>query len=149
MSLVDYASSDDDDDIVPVDPVGEDDKAQPQGPQPRPNHNQFTEPSEKPEPEIVKLPDASELLNSSEFSYSSLSGQSASSSSSSRKRDPVGLASSLPRSKVPKGSLSHSKSVPDTVGGILVPPQLRGRSNVVTEDINKLFVKKQVEPSSK
>uniref|UniRef100_A0A803P8Y9 Uncharacterized protein n=1 Tax=Cannabis sativa TaxID=3483 RepID=A0A803P8Y9_CANSA len=108
-----------------------------------------TEPSEKPEPEIVKLPDASELLNSSEFSYSSLSGQSASSSSSSRKRDPVGLASSLPRSKVPKGILSHSKSVPDTVGGILVPPQLRGRSNVVTEDINKLFVKKQVEPSSK
>ncbi|KAF4352690.1 hypothetical protein G4B88_009764 [Cannabis sativa] len=148
MSLVDYASSDDDDDVVPVDPVGEDDKAQPQGPQPRPSQNQFTEPSEKPEPEIVKLPDASELLNSSEFSYSSLSGQSASSSSS-RKRDPVGLASSLPRSKVPKGSLSHSKSVPDTVGGILVPPQLRGRSNVVTEDINKLFVKKQVEPSSK
>ena len=86
---------------------------------------------------IEKLPDASELLNSPDFSCNALSGTDhssrvaaamAQSASSSRKRDSIGLASSLPRSKVPKGTLPHSKNVPDTVGGMLVPPQLSGRS---------------------
>ncbi|XP_062115599.1 uncharacterized protein LOC133829812 isoform X2 [Humulus lupulus] len=157
MSLVDYASSDDDD-VVPVDPVGENDKAQPQIQNRNHVHEKPESASALPAPDFGKLPDASELLNSSEFSYNALSGSDhssrvaaamAQSASSSRKRNPVGLDSSLPRGKVPKGTLTHSKSVPDTGGGILVPPQLRGRSNVVTEDINKLFVKKHAEPSSK
>ncbi|KAL6326144.1 hypothetical protein AAG906_001019 [Vitis piasezkii] len=33
-------------------------------------------------------------------------------------------------------------------GGLLVPPQLKGKSNVVTEDLSKLFVKKPVGSSS-
>ncbi|PON37974.1 hypothetical protein TorRG33x02_346200 [Trema orientale] len=163
MSLVDYTSSDEDDD-VPAEPVEENDNAS-RNPPPPPQPQNHSESSEKPEsasslptPEIEKLPDASELLNSPDFSYNALSGTDhssrvaaamAQSASSSRKRESIGVASSLPRSKVPKGTLPHSKNVPDTVRGLLVPPQLSGRSNIVTEDINRLFVKKQAEPSSK
>ncbi|KAI3900827.1 hypothetical protein MKW92_038406 [Papaver armeniacum] len=50
--------------------------------------------------------------------------------SSSRKRESKGSASTNPRSKFPRGNLPNTKSFPDT-----------GRSNVVTEDIGKLFVK--------
>jgi hypothetical protein len=47
----------------------------------------------------------------------------------SRKRDSNGSASALlPRRKVPRGTLPHSRNVPDTVRGVLVPPQLSGRS---------------------
>lgn len=60
----------------------------------------------------------------------------------SRKRDSNGMASSSIRSKVPRGNLPHSRNVPETGGGMLVPPQISGRKNVVTEDISKLFVKK-------
>lgn len=53
----------------------------------------------------------------------------------SRKRDSKGMMGSgssnsvppLPRAKLPRATLPHSKSVPDTGGGSLVPPQLRGR----------------------
>ncbi|KAG4109866.1 hypothetical protein ERO13_D13G013700v2 [Gossypium hirsutum] len=70
----------------------------------------------------------------------------------SRKRDSKGMMGSgsssstppLPRAKLPRATLRHSKSVPDTGGGSLVPPQLRGRSNVVTEDISKLFINRHV-----
>ncbi|KAK6163009.1 hypothetical protein DH2020_002850 [Rehmannia glutinosa] len=65
-----------------------------------------------------------------------------------RKRELNGSAASFPRNKVPKGTLPHSKGVPDTVGGRLVPPQLAGRSNVVTEDISKLFVRKPTNSST-
>ena len=90
-----------------------------------------------PPPSFVKLPDASELLNSADFSSSSLGGgtdhsslvASAMAQSASRKRDSVGLSSSLPRSnKVPKGTLPQSKNASDTAGPMLVPPQLSGRS---------------------
>lgn len=104
-----------------------------------------SESKEKPEsansiaqPSIEKLPDASELLNSSEFSSSNALGgitdhsslvAAAIAQSASRKRDSTAtLPSSLPRSKVPKGTLPHSKNVPETVSGLLAPPQLRGRS---------------------
>lgn len=69
--------------------------------------------------------------------------------SASRKRESNEFVSSVPRSKVPRGNLPHSKNVPDTIGGMLVPPQLSGRSNIVTEDVGKLFVKKQADPSPK
>ncbi|GMN53696.1 hypothetical protein TIFTF001_022831 [Ficus carica] len=132
MSLVDYASSDDDDDVVP-EKLADLEKAS----------QKLSESKEKPEsansiaqPSIEKLPDASELLNSSEFSSSNALGgitdhsslvAAAMAQSASRKRDSTAtLPSSLPRSKVPKGTLPHSKNVPETVSGLLVPPQLRG-----------------------
>lgn len=99
------------------------------------------ESSHSSEPSIETLPDASMLLNSPDFSSSMLTGGNHSSrvaaamaENASRKRDLKELNFSHPRSKVPKGSLPHSKNVPDTSGGMLVPPQLRGRL-VLTRDI--------------
>ena len=86
-----------------------------------------------------KLPDASVLLNSPTVSL--MSGNDHASvvaaamvESVSRKRDSkgmMGLGSSVsipPRAKLPRATLPHSKSVPDTGSGTLVPPQLKGRS---------------------
>ncbi|KAK1317051.1 hypothetical protein QJS10_CPA05g00742 [Acorus calamus] len=66
----------------------------------------------------------------------------------SKKRAPNGLPPSHPHPKLPRGNSARPRNVPDTLGGALVPPQLKGRSNVVTEDINKLFVRrKSADPS--
>ncbi|KAH6784835.1 hypothetical protein C2S52_009794 [Perilla frutescens var. hirtella] len=102
---------------------------------------------------VLKLPDASFLLNSPVVPQSNASDHSsrvaaAMAESAARKRDLNGSAATYPRSKVPKGALPHSKSVPETVAGRLVPPQLSGRSNVVTEDISKLFVRKHTADSA-
>ncbi|XP_043724255.1 uncharacterized protein LOC122671213 [Telopea speciosissima] len=93
-----------------------------------------------------KLPDASLLLSSPPLSSHQMSSTdhysrvaAAMAESASRKREVNGSASSYPRNKLPRGNLPHSRNVPDTVGGLLIPPQLSGRSNVVTEDISKLF----------
>ncbi|KAJ7949272.1 Glycerol-3-phosphate dehydrogenase [Quillaja saponaria] len=165
MSLVDYASSSDDD----VPEVREENEEEPEAPEedsqpPVPLSTQTrTGSSSNKQPEnmpysspllLEKLPDASLLLNSP--SVSNLMNESDHSSrvaaamaeNASRKRDSNGLASSSIRNKVPKSNLSHSRNVPDTVSGTLVPPQLSGRKNVVTEDIGKLFVKKQSGPQS-
>ncbi|KAK3223899.1 hypothetical protein Dsin_010924 [Dipteronia sinensis] len=171
MSLVDYASSSDEDDDVLA---AEDEQQQPQLPKQQPSlppvkqrsvsssSNQWPDTAATvapslplPSPSIDKLPDASLLLNSSDFSavvgtdHASRVAAAMAESATRKKRDSNGLASTLlPRSKVPKGgTLHHTKNVLDTAGGLLVPPQLRGRSNVVTEDISKLFVKRQAEPS--
>lgn len=108
-----------------------------------------------PAPPIEKLPDASLLLDAPAGLASPLSGgdhasrvAAARAESALRKRESHSLSSSVPRSKVPRGTLPHLKNVPDTVEGRLVPPQLSGRSNVVTEDISKLFVKGHAEKSS-
>ncbi|XP_030962063.1 uncharacterized protein LOC115983497 [Quercus lobata] len=163
MSLVDYASSSDDDVSAEEEEHEEEEDEPQQLPNPNP-HNQISGSSSNLQPEstvhssepsIERLPDASFLLNSP-ASLSNLMSSSDHSSrvaaamaeNASRKRDSNGLASSLPRNKVPRGTLPHSRNVPDTVGGVLVPPQLSGRSNVVTEDIGKLFVRKHAEPSS-
>ncbi|XP_050946265.1 uncharacterized protein LOC103503186 isoform X2 [Cucumis melo] len=162
MSLVDYASSDED---VPaaVEEEKEDNRNQsenhtvtePQLPKPivKPNQ-QFETNEESSSVPWVELPDASLLLNS-QTSSSLFSGSDHSSrvaaamaANASRKRETNVLGSSLPRSKVPRSSLPHSKNVPDTSGTLLVPPQLTGRSNIVTEDISKLFVKKSAKPPS-
>ncbi|KAK6137124.1 hypothetical protein DH2020_029133 [Rehmannia glutinosa] len=81
----------------------------------------------------LKLPDASfllnltavpsNLLNSSDHSSRVAAGMA---ESVARKRELNGSAASVPRNKVPKGTLPHSKGVPDTVGGRSVPPQLAG-----------------------
>ncbi|KAI5681628.1 hypothetical protein M9H77_02856 [Catharanthus roseus] len=103
--------------------------------------------SQQAEPPAFKLPDASLLLSSSAVpshlahaSDHSSRVAAAMSESESRKRDLNGTSSSShPRSKVPRGNLRHTKSIPDTGGGNLIPPQLTGRSNIVTEDLSKLF----------
>jgi hypothetical protein len=167
MSLVDYASSSDDD-VSEVAAEEEEEEHQDE-PEQLPNHNpppqnQISGSSSNQQPEsaahsagafIERLPDASLLLNSPAMLSDLMNSNShtsrvaaAMAENASRKRDSNGLASSLPRNKVPRGTLPHSRNVPDTVGGVLVPPQLSGRSNVVTEDIGKLFVRKHAEPSS-
>lgn len=89
-----------------------------------------------PDSSISKLPDASFLLNSptvelaSGGSDHSLRVSAAMAQNASRKRElNVGSgASSLVRSsKVAKGNLVSNKNVPDTGGGLLVPPQVSGR----------------------
>ncbi|KAJ4849531.1 hypothetical protein Tsubulata_029147 [Turnera subulata] len=182
MSLVDYASSSDDEGDVPEEKAKEEPgpAGAVSGPQLQPRNqlapyhppipendlsfgsllNRGPQSSASsqlpaPSPPLEKLPDASFLLNSPSLSLSSIGTDHASrvsaamAENASRKRDVSGLASSsLSRSKVLKGTLPHTKRVPDTVGGVLVPPQLKGRSNVVTEDIGKLFVKRHSDTSS-
>ncbi|KAI3968196.1 hypothetical protein MKX01_018499 [Papaver californicum] len=164
MSLVDYASSSDDEDgnirdkqHDDNDDAAEHGKSQPSIVLEAHHHNQRSISSSHQPPEsssqslarpLEKLPDASLLLDSPAFSSHQMSGNDHSSrvaaamaESSSRKRESKGPASTNPRSKFPRGNLLNTKSFPDTVGGVLVPPQLKGRSNIVTEDIGKLFVK--------
>lgn len=47
--------------------------------------------------------------------------------SGSRKRESNGSGFPHPRGKLPRSSLPHSRNAPDTLGGLLVPPQLNGR----------------------
>ncbi|KAL0379846.1 UNVERIFIED_CONTAM: hypothetical protein Sangu_0048900 [Sesamum angustifolium] len=81
----------------------------------------------------LTLPDALFLLNSPVVSSNLLNASDHSSrvaaamaESAARKRDLNGSSATYPRSKVPKGTLPHSKSVPDTGDGRLLPPQLAG-----------------------
>ncbi|XP_010511859.1 PREDICTED: uncharacterized protein LOC104787900 [Camelina sativa] len=81
----------------------------------------------------------SSSLRSSSVSFSTA----AMAESALRKRDLNGNASSLPRRpKVPRGNLPHSKNIPETMGNVLVPPQLKGRSNFCLLFIIGSFVKK-------
>ncbi|KAF9590417.1 hypothetical protein IFM89_035252 [Coptis chinensis] len=96
---------------------------------------------------VGRLPDASLLLNAPDFSSHEMSQSDyhsrVAATIESWKRESNGSAtSSYPCSKFPRSNLPHSRNVPDTVGGLLVPPQLSGRSNVVTEDLSKLFVRR-------
>lgn len=85
------------------------------------------------EPSMLKLPDVSLLLNSPAMSSHLMNSDHSSrvaaamAENASRKRESNGLTSTNPRNKVPKGSLPHSKNLPDTAGGLLRPPQLGGR----------------------
>ncbi|VFR02309.1 unnamed protein product [Cuscuta campestris] len=174
MSLVDYESSDSDEEETElqeepsqeqnqkkqVKSVALQTKVAPSQDPPAPQlQKKGEEPSSKKQPlesshpsqsSELKLPDASFLLNSpslpshlehsSDHSFRVATAM----AENARKRDLNGpVSSSYPRSKVPRGSLPHTKNFPDTGSGLLLPPQLSGRSNVVTEDINKLFVRKQ------
>ncbi|KAI6675940.1 hypothetical protein NL676_036736 [Syzygium grande] len=178
MSLVDYDASSDEDfsDVEDkeeqgeVEGTGKDPEApRPQLAQPQPSppplpqtrgssyasDHQLETTAGIPAPPVEKLPDASLLLDGPAGLPSPLSGDdhasrvaAARAESALRKRESHSLSSSVPRNKVPRGTLPNLKNVPDTVGGLLVPPQLSGRSNVVTEDISKLFVKGNAEKPS-
>lgn len=89
-------------------------------------------------PSEEKLPDASLLLNAPSISSNLMSASDhfsrvavAQAENASRKRDSNGMASSSTRSKVPRGNLPHSRNVPETGGGMLVPPQISGRFVVI------------------
>ncbi|KAG6787679.1 hypothetical protein POTOM_003722 [Populus tomentosa] len=167
MSLVDYASSSDED---ATDNIEEEEKQKDQEEQEPKSQNepQVAKPQNKLSsglslsrqdvagpsllPSISKLPDASMLLNTPTVgldgsgSDHALRVSAAMAENASRKRE---LNAGSSRSgKVARGNLVANKNVPDTGGGLLVPPQLKGRSNVVTEDIGKLFVRRHAEPSS-
>ncbi|KAF3655803.1 putative glycerol-3-phosphate dehydrogenase [NAD(+)] 1, cytosolic-like [Capsicum annuum] len=97
----------------------------------------------------LKLPDASLLFDSPTMpghlghnTDHSSRVAAAMAENATRKRDINVSVSTYPHSKIPKGNLPHMKNVPETGGGLLLPPQLSGRSNIVTEDISKLFRKK-------
>ncbi|KAI3948600.1 hypothetical protein MKW92_033996 [Papaver armeniacum] len=136
MSLVDYASSSDDEDGNTKDKqhdVSEDGNSQPSTVLEAHHHKQKLVTSSHQPPEsssqsiarsIEKLPDASPGNDHSSRVAAAMA------ESSSRKRESKGSASTNPRSKFQRGNLPNTKSFPDT-----------GRSNVVTEDIGKLFVK--------
>ncbi|XP_009588783.1 uncharacterized protein [Nicotiana tomentosiformis] len=168
MSLVDYASSDEEEELKEDKQLPKAEEPTPPPPplHPLPTRNQnphLPQPqnqgtssslnkealhlSSSSESSGLKLPDASLLLNSpsmpvGHFTDHSSRVAAAMAENASRKRDTNVSASTYPRSKIPKGTLPHMKNIPETGSGLLVPPQLAGRSNVVTEDISKLFVKK-------
>ncbi|KAJ6852381.1 uncharacterized protein M6B38_255410 [Iris pallida] len=157
MSLVDYAdsSSDQDDDTdketeaaaaAAEEEIKEQQQEEEMPPVAPPSRRPSAGVSPLPPPMIERLPDASLLLASPSFSSHQTVGTDHSSrvaaamaASESRKRHPNGSGFPSTRSKLPRGQLPHSRNVPDTN---LIPPQLRGRSNVVTEDISKLFVRR-------
>lgn len=98
-------------------------------------------PSLRP-PAFEKLPDACVLLNSA--SKPVVSGTdhasrvaAAMAENATRKRDSNDVSSTLRRNKLPRGSLPNSKNVLDTAGGLLVPPQLNGRSVYHYFKVNK------------
>jgi len=88
-----------------------------------------------PLPQMEKLPDASLLFFSSFLSHQSIvtdhssgiASAIAASDRESRKRESNGSGLAYPHRKLPRGPLPHSRNIPDTVGGQLIPPQLRGR----------------------
>lgn len=111
--------------------------------------SEFT--SNMPSPSMA-LPDAALLLSYPSFSTHQIGGSDHSSrvaaamaESASRKRAANGFVSQHPEVKHHKSS-PGSKIMSDVKASMLIPPQLRGRSNVVTEDMNKLFVSKCRDP---
>ncbi|KAL0735970.1 hypothetical protein Bca4012_012180 [Brassica carinata] len=161
MSLVDYDDSSSDDDVLPA--AAEHKEALPQQPQPQPQQKLKSSPApsitrvlkrmRREREELSQLPDALLLLESPRLTHASGHDHAsvvaaAMAESALRKREFNGKSSSLTRrSKLPRGSLPHSKTSPDTLGNVLVPPQLKGRSNVATEDMSRLFVKKRQDSS--
>ncbi|KAK4787188.1 hypothetical protein SAY86_011021 [Trapa natans] len=166
MSLVDYASSSDEEKEEEKEEKTEIAEVPKQEPAPAPSATviQQTGPaatsSDKQQDNaaynktIEKLPDVSLLLNTPLTSTILSSGDHASrvaaaiAESSSRKRNSNVLSSSAPAEKLHRGTLARVKNVPETGGGLLVPPQLSGRSNVATEDLSKLFVRRHRDASS-
>ncbi|KAJ0230751.1 hypothetical protein HA466_0306130 [Hirschfeldia incana] len=148
MSLVDYDDSSSDDDVLPA---AEHKAALPQPPQQKPSQSKSRRSLIEKEESVglPQLPDALSLLESPMLTHVSGGGDHASVvAAAMRKRDLNGHSSSLPRRpKVPRGVLPRSKNIPETSGNLLVPPQLKGRSNVATEDMSRLFVKKRQESS--
>ncbi|CAJ1957986.1 unnamed protein product [Sphenostylis stenocarpa] len=143
MSLVDYASSSDED--VP-EPTEQGCKKE-EEPQPPPrsqtksgssSNQQLENKSHSSLPSVEKLPDASLLLDAPTVLSNLMSASdhfsrvsAAQAENASRKRDSNGMSSSSVRSKVPRGNLPHSRNVPETSAGMLLPPQISGRCKLM------------------
>ncbi|KAF8061280.1 hypothetical protein N665_1207s0019 [Sinapis alba] len=159
MSLVDYDNDSSDDDVLPATAEHKEDlpqqPQQKQKPSPAPSITRSSLKEKEESEELPQLPDALLLLESPRLTH--VSGHdhasvvaAAMAENALRKREfNGGKSSSFPRrSKLPRGNnLPHSKNSPDTLGNVLVPPQLKGRSNVATEDMSRLFVKKRQDSS--
>ncbi|KAJ7295670.1 hypothetical protein O6H91_23G020800 [Diphasiastrum complanatum] len=96
----------------------------------------------------ITLPDVSEILGwmntDASPSTEAFRTSSAVVGRDSKKRQELnGSVHPSPHRKIPRGKLPPSRIPPDTAGGRLVPPQLQGRSNVATEDLGRLFVRRQ------
>ncbi|XP_006645306.1 ventral anterior homeobox 1 [Oryza brachyantha] len=90
----------------------------------------------------LDLPDVADLFSSNPLPSG---GSTATVDSTSRKRESNGSAFLDPRSKFPRVQSAQTRDTRIAAGNTLVPPQLRGRSNVVTEDMSKLFVARRKE----
>uniref|UniRef100_A0ACD5WMD1 Uncharacterized protein n=1 Tax=Avena sativa TaxID=4498 RepID=A0ACD5WMD1_AVESA len=88
-----------------------------------------------------ELPDVADLFDSPSLPPG---GFPAMVGSSSRKRESNGSAIP-PRSKFPRGQSAQTRGARNAATSTLVPPQLSGRSNVVTEDMGKLFVARRMD----
>lgn len=93
----------------------------------------------------LRLPDASELLSSfsSGATMYPFRAPVTVAAAASRKRPDLNGSADARHKKIPKSNLTTSRTPVDTAGGFLVPPQLRGRSNIATEDLDRLFTKRQ------
>lgn len=94
----------------------------------------------------LKLPDASQLFASFDSVKESAVMNVLGGAFNSKKRSDVNGSANVPPKKIPKGSLMPIRITPDTAGGSLLPPQIRGRSNIATEDLDKLFTRKSKMP---
>ncbi|KAK3166463.1 hypothetical protein QOZ80_1AG0046120 [Eleusine coracana subsp. coracana] len=167
MSLVAYdASSDEEDAGEPPAPAAPSPPpfASAIGPQPRPPSPstsvapQPTPPAPAPSQNVVPasssnvslptpsldLPDVADLFAPPLQSLPSRATNNFSRDNASRKRESNGSVFQDSQSKFPR-TQSQPRGARNVAGNSLVPPQLRGRSNVVTEDMSKLFVAKRKE----
>ncbi|CAM0885312.1 unnamed protein product [Alopecurus aequalis] len=87
-----------------------------------------------------ELPDVADLFASPSDPPSSAP----TAGSSSRKRESNGSVIP-PRSKFPRAPSAQPRGARNAAASTLVPPQLSGRSNVVTEDMGRLFVARRKE----
>ncbi|XP_044973376.1 CASP-like protein 4A1 [Hordeum vulgare subsp. vulgare] len=154
MSLVAYDASSDEDEAGDDPPAAAAAPATPLrpspavGPQPRPPSPSPSAPRPAAPPPAPSqnvslpapsfdLPDIADLFDSPSLPNRGSAGIMG---SSSRKRESNGSAIQDPRSKFPRAQSAQSRGARNAAASTLVPPQLSGRSNVVTEDMGKLFV---------
>ncbi|CAD6234976.1 unnamed protein product [Miscanthus lutarioriparius] len=152
MSLVAYdASSDEEDAGEP--PAAEAPQPAPIGPQPRPpSPSTAVGAAHRPTPPPPAASQSVALINSSNVSLPTPSLDlpdvadlfAPPADNASRKRESNGSALHDSCSKIPRMQ-SQPQGIRSAAGNTLIPPQLRGRSNVVTEDMSKLFVAKRKE----
>ncbi|KAF0926834.1 hypothetical protein E2562_027419 [Oryza meyeriana var. granulata] len=126
MSLVAYDASSDEEDAGGEPPAAPPPVPSSIGPQRRPP-SPSTSAGVSPQPPVPSLGSTSMV------------------DSTSRKRESNGSAFQDPCSKFPRVQSAQSRGARIAAGNTLVPPQLSGRSNVVTEDMSKLFVTRRKE----
>lgn len=97
---------------------------------------------------VMNLPSAADLFGGAGSSVSTTpAGLRAAGGAVHKRQQPHGLRPG--QQQPPKAQKGPAGGRPSRGGaGALVPPQLRGRANVVTEDLDRLFTKKAKSPPS-